>query len=223
MIKDVFPANYSVLVLGPPGVGKFEYCIDLTKSSLERGERVVFVATDKSPQEIKARMQGMGIDVDAVEGKRFIFIDVSRSAGSYPSALCVENPTNLNLISVKMAQAVEQLGRPVRIVFDSLSNLFFHSQPREIVSFLENLTSKVETDYGFIIYTLQDGMHEPATVTAIKHISDCTIEMKLEEEPTLRHKFRVLFAKGISYSQDWFEFSVDERGFKVAPAKIPVP
>lgn len=212
-----FPSNYTVLLTGPPGVGKHEYCLNLVKFYLERGEGVVFITTERPPNEIKDRMKQIGLEIEKYEGRKFVFIDVySYSTGErYEKGLHVDNPANLNLISVNLGKAAEIVGRPMRIFFDSLSTLFLHASAPEIKKFFGVLSSRVKAEYGFIIYTLQEEMHDEQTVIALKHITDAVLETKFEEGPPLKRKFRVHHAKGITSTPTWYEFRTGDEGFQI--------
>ncbi len=225
-MKEVFPQNYSVLLIGSPGVGKSEYCLDLTKSYLQNNEKVVYVTTEKSPTEVRKRMKELGIDLEAYEGNSFLFIDVfTKFAGPKDEkALYVDNPANLNMASVRLSEAIAILGKPARIIFDSLSMFFLHASESEIRRFFESINTKIKTDYGFAMYTLQEAMHDEKAVIALKAMVDAVLEMRLEEAPSLRRRFRVLFAKGITYPQDWVEFHITKHGFALSPrGEVPVP
>jgi KaiC/GvpD/RAD55 family RecA-like ATPase len=225
-MDEVFPKKYIVLLLGPPGVGKSEYCLDLMKGYLKNGEKVVYVTTEKSPSEIRKRMRELGEDLGAYEGESFLFIDVfTRDSGPKDEkVLYVDNPANLNMTSVKLSEAANALGKPVRIIFDSLSTFFLHASESEIRKFFESINTKIKMDYGFALYTLEDEMHDDKAVTALKAMVDAVLEMKLEEAPSLKRKFRVAFAKkGVSYSQEWVEFQITKKGFNLAPVgEVPV-
>lgn len=212
-IRDIFPAHYAVLVTGLPGVGKFEYCLYLARQWLQTGESVVFITTEKGPDRIKERTKSAGLDLEGHEGQRFVFIDVSsHSTGEvYEKGLQVNNPANLNQISVNVEKATEQVGKP-NIVFDSLSTLFLHASDQEIKRFFETLSSRARKEYGLIIYTLQDEMHEAQTVTALKHLADSVIEMQLDEKG--QRKFRIAYAKEIEYPPGWFEYKITGQGFE---------
>ena len=127
-----FPSTYSALLIGLPGVGKSEYCMQLVKDYLEKGEKVVYVTTEKSPSDIRERINEMGMDLQGHEGENFLFVDVfTREAGTKEeSVLYVDNPSNLNMVSVRLSEAVDTLGKPVRIIFDSLST-FSYMLPRK--------------------------------------------------------------------------------------------
>ena len=72
-MEDRLPANYSMLLSGPPGVGKFEYLVARIREDLRSGERVVFVTLDMPPNEIRARAKALHLDLDTAEGKTFVF------------------------------------------------------------------------------------------------------------------------------------------------------
>src|SRR5256886_16147434 len=74
-MEDRLPANYSMLLSGPPGVGKFEYLIARIREDLRLGERVVFVTLDMPPNEIRARAKALHPDPGAHEGKSFVIVD----------------------------------------------------------------------------------------------------------------------------------------------------
>ncbi len=228
-----FPEKYTSVLTGPPGVGKHIFVLDLVKFYLEKGESVTYITTERSPKEIKDIAKKAGLDLDKYEGSKFIFIDLySHSTGErYDNGFSIDNPANLNLITVNLTKAADIVGKPTRIFFDSLSTLFLHAPEPEIKKFFGVLSSRVKTDYGFIIYTLQDEMHNEQTVTALKHMVDSVLEMRFDEGPPLKNLFRVHHAKGMKTSPTWLEFEAGEEGFKilgefvsaqVAPAPSPV-
>lgn len=212
-----FPENYTAVLTGPPGVGKHTYFIDLVKFYLEKGESITYITTERSPREIKEIAKKAGLDLDQYEGGKFIFIDLySHSTGErYDNGFSIDNPANLNLITVNLTKAADIVGKPMRIFFDSLSTLFLHAPEQEIKKFFGVLSSRVKTDYGFIIYTLQDEMHDEQTVIALKHMVDGVLEMRFDEGPPLKNLFRVHHAKGLKTTPTWFEVEVGEEGFKI--------
>jgi KaiC/GvpD/RAD55 family RecA-like ATPase len=217
-----FPQTYSALLHGLPGVGKSEYCMELVKGYLEKGEKVVYVTTEKSPVAVRKRMKELGVDLDIHEGKSFLFIDVfTRSAGTKEEkVLYVENPSNLNLVSVRLSEASAALGKSVRIIFDSLSTFFLHASEGEIRSFFESINTKISTDHGFVLFTLHDEMHDEKVVVALKSMVLSVLEMEIGDAPSRKRMFRVTFAKqGVSYSPDWSEFKITKEGLEFSPVE----
>jgi KaiC/GvpD/RAD55 family RecA-like ATPase len=212
-----FPEKYTAVLTGPPGVGKHIYFLDLVKFYLEKGESVTYITTERSPKEIKEMAKKIGLDLDTYEGGKFIFIDMySYSTGErYDNGFTIDNPANLNLITVNLTKAADIVGKPMRVFFDSLSTLFLHAPEPEIKKFFGVLSSRVKTEYGFIIYTVQDEMHDDQTVIALKAMVDGVLEMKFDEGPPLKNLFRVHHAKGLKTTPTWYEFEGDEGHFKI--------
>ena len=215
-----FPQTYSTLLLGVPGLGKSEYCMHLVKGYLEKGEKVVFVTTEKNPSDIRARMGELGLDMENHEGKNFLFIDVftRRTGTQEEKVLYVDNPANLNMVSVKLSEAFDALGKPYRVIFDSLSTFFLHAPETEIRNFFESITTKIKMDGSFVLFTLHDEMHDEKAVVALKSMVLSVLEMDIEDAPSRKRKIRAAFAKeGVPHSTDWFEFKIKKEGFELGP------
>lgn len=216
-MKELFPEKYSVLVQGPPGVGKFEYCLDLLEGCLKKEEKVIFITTERSPSEIKRRALNAGLDLDEYESKKFLFIDAYSWAveEKYDKGFNVGNPANLNELSINMDKATEALGKPARVFFDSLSPLFLHNQPAVVTKAVQLWTSRAKGDYGFVLYTLQDGVHDPQVVKTLVYLVDGYIEMEFEEEEELVRKMRIHHLKGMATDARWRIFDIANGRFKL--------
>jgi hypothetical protein len=78
------------------------------------------------------------------------------------------------------------------------------------------LTSRTKAEYGFILNTMQDGVHDPQVVNTLKYLVDGYIQMDFEEGKKLIRKLRVHHLKGISVESGWVKFDVTEGGFKIS-------
>lgn len=217
MMKDKFPEKYAILLLGPPGVGKFEYCLDLAWHYLTREESVVYITTERSPEEVKERAMSMRIDLGRHEGTSLIFVDAfSWSVGrKYDAGYTVENPSNLNELNIKIKKAVDILSPPRRLIFDSISPLFLHNPTEAVTKFFQVLVSRTKTDYGSILCTLQDGVHNPRAVNTLIYLVDGLIEMEYEEGQQLMRKLRIHHLRGVRVDQSWKRFDVTEEGITI--------
>jgi len=221
-LKELFPKNYTALIVAPPGTGEKEYCFDLVKHYLEHGEKVVYITTEQSPLEIKEKLKEAGLDVGKYEAKDFVFIDMySYSTGTkYDKGFSIDNPANLNLITINLTNATQTIGKPARIIFDSVSTLFLHAQPSEIKKFFGILTSRVKTDFGFMLCTLHAEMHDEQSVIALRAMVDAVIEIELKEGPPLKRRLRVHHARGIKIAPMWYIFEI-EKGLKFVGEEKP--
>src|SRR5437867_6665786 len=80
-----FPSNYSILVAGPPGVGKLEFLLGLARGFLDAGERITFVTLDLHPDEVRARALAAGLELSSAEGRELALVEwLSFSASARP-------------------------------------------------------------------------------------------------------------------------------------------
>ncbi len=204
------------MIIGPPGVGKHDVCIKLAREFLDDGKLVVFVTTERSPDDIFDRLG---------ESDNLYIIDVyswsiwdkyTWLAGE--NVLFVRSPENLEEILTKIEEVIFKTRRkPIKIIFDSLSPLFLYNDKQRVVKFFQILTAKVKNEYGFILYTLQEGVHEPSLINMLLAIVDGYIQMRfLETETEIKRQLRIHHLKGVSgYSHEWKDLVVTEEEVKI--------
>src|SRR5438876_8868281 len=207
-MEDRFPTNYSILLTGPPGVGKFEYLVERVRDDLRRGERVVFVTLDLHPNEIRTRAKALHLDLEAVEGKSFVFVDCySATTSERPEATAgkktflVSSFSNLEGIGMAMSKAGQEIGTPVRIYFYTVSTLFLHNSPQAIAKFIQIITSRVKTNIGFIAYAMHDGVHDAHTTALLRSLVDGVVEIRFTED--LAREVRAHHMRGIAVGHAW--------------------
>lgn len=219
-MKEIFPDYYSVLLYGPPGVGKSEYIFDLVEYYLKHNKKVIYITTLKSPEQIIEYAKKRNLDITQYENKTLVFIDCySWSVGKEEKRLSVDHPANLNKISINLVKAVNTLEIPVRIIFDSLSTLFLHSQADVILKFVQTIASRIKSEYGFILLSMQKGMHTQEHVTTVYSIMDGVIEMDFEEE-TLGKQLRIHHLDGFPHESIWIPYKVTPRGTEINPENL---
>ncbi len=76
------------------------------------------------------------------------------------------------------------------------------------------LSSRIKSDYGFILYTLQDGVHEPLLVNTLVYLVDGFIQMEFGEGERLERKLRIHHLRGIPSDPSWVRFEI-KNGFKL--------
>jgi len=203
-----FPTNYSIVVSGPPGVGKLEYLLGLTKRFLDGGERVTFVTLDLHPDEVRTRAAGIGMDLAALEGTSFAFVDCySASASEHvePPAskkvYTVSSFSNLEGIGMAISKAAHDLKPPVRIVFYTVSTLFLHNSAAAIAKFIQIITSRVKTNIGFIAYAMHEGVHDGNTTTLLRSLVDGVVEIRFTDD--LAREVRAHHMRGLRVRPAW--------------------
>lgn len=228
--KIIFPKEYSVMVTSPPGIGKKEFLIKCAIDHMEAGDKVAFITTERAPEEVKKIFRKYGFDIDSREGKDFIFIDIFSYSvkKKYEKGLSIDNPANLNAITVNLDKARQRIGSPLVVFFDSLSTLFIHAREQEIIKFFGSFISRLKLNGETLVVTLQEGMHEKKTVTALEHIVDTLIKVERVAEDKRLRRLRVEFGH-IPEIPDEFLLNITTGEIAIKPErkrfeiKIPSP
>ena len=216
-----FPSNYSILVAGPPGVGKLEFLLGLAHGFLDAGERITFVTLDLHPDEVRARAAAAGFELPAAEGTSFAFVDCYSSSASerleppapkrvYP----VSSFSNLEGIGMAISKAAHDLKPPVRVLFYTVSTLFLHNSPQAIAKFIQIITSRVKTNIGFIAYAMHDGVHDAHTTALLRSLVDGVVEIRFTED--LAREVRAHHMRGIAVGHAWTRVASAAKVFDTA-------
>jgi len=210
-LHELLPAYYSLLVSGPPGVGKFEWMIDLARRYLEKGERIIFVTLDMHPREVRERGAASGLDIAKYEASGFLFVDCysasTNERGEEPSGkkvYAVSSFSNLEGLGMAIAKAAQDLKPPVRIFVYSASTLFLHNSPQAIAKFIQIVTNRVKTGMGFVAYALQDGVHDELTTNLLRSLVDGVVEMRFTDG--MDREVRAHHLRGIAVTSTWRRF-----------------
>lgn len=211
-MQERLPTHASVLLSGPPGVGKFEFVVAQVREALRSGERVVFVTLDLHPGEIRQRAKDLKCDLEAYEGKTFVFVDCySATAAERPEAPAdrrifqVSSFSNLEGIGMQMSKAAQEVGTPVRIFFYTISTLFLHNSTQAIAKFFQIVTSRVKTNMGFILYAVHEGVHDPMTMNLLRSLTDGVLEMRFTDR--MDREVRIHHLRGHHVNPTWQLFT----------------
>jgi KaiC/GvpD/RAD55 family RecA-like ATPase len=221
-MKDLFPERYSVLLAGAPGVGKQSFCIDLAKHYLNKGEKVVFLTTENSPEDIVARGLDMGVDLKGFEDSLY-YLDCyswslrqgAKQSDTTKNRIRISSPESLNEIIVKVERIMGLFKGRIRLIVHSLSPFFLHNEDREVIKFTQLLTSRIKEEGGFILATLQEGVHSPFTVNTLSYLMDGKLEMRFYEGERLDRQIRAHHLKDLDADTRWTAFSIDKTGFNI--------
>jgi len=178
--------GFNLTIIGEPGSGKSLFAQNLAYSFLQAGHGCVYLITDISPKHLLLEFEEKKIGVnDFLEKGKMVIIDgyswkTGKKDYEYPS---LDSLKDLRNISFRIKRARKQIdAQQVLIVFDILSELFLWSGEREILQFVELqcAKNKVLDDIGLVV--LEDGMQSSSALTAIKAITQGTIEMGIDEK-----------------------------------------
>jgi KaiC/GvpD/RAD55 family RecA-like ATPase len=203
---DGYPDRSTVLVVGPPGIGKEALGYWFAQSALAQGDFCLYV-TRLSVKEVLQDEKGFGIETSqrvplwfASEGGQIKY-DVNDLAG-----------LSYNIKDVLKQNAV----RRVRVVTDVLSSLLMLNPPETIYRFLTQLFADVKQYDAVVVATLEEGMHKPEVLAAMEQLFDGVMEMRLYEEGlTVIPLLRIRKMRGMPPQPGFFRFSLTRKGMEI--------
>jgi circadian clock protein KaiC len=205
--NDGYPDKSSVLVIGPPGIGKEVLGYWFVRSGLIQGDYVLY-ATHRPVSDVLRDMKGVGIGTERVP-------EWISSSGS-PIRCDLKDATS---ISFNMKEAVHRnKDRRVRVATDVLSPLLVLNPVESMYSYWSQLLSDIKQQDSVVFALAEDGMHPPNTLTTMEQLFDGVIEMRLYEEGlAITPLFRVKKMLGLQPLHGYFRFAVTSSGMEVVP------
>jgi circadian clock protein KaiC len=207
LLGDGYPDKSTILVVGPPGIGKEALGYWFTHSGLIQGDFCLYV-TRLSVKEVLQDERGFGVDSQqkvplwcASDGGQIKY-DVNDLAG----------------LSYNIKEVLKQnASRRVRIVIDAISSLLMLNQPETIYRFLTQLFADVKQYDAVLLATLEEGMHQPQVLAAMQQLFDGVVEMRLYEEGLkVLPLLRVRKMRGVPPQPGYSNFSLTRNGMEVS-------
>lgn len=215
----MFPENHVVLVVGEASTGLFEFCCYLGCTYLRNGEKVVFVENNGSPEQVRAQMRKFGAEPsDHEKDGTLVFVDAfaSDEPAVDESSIAVKDASVLPYTFEAVTGGIERLGgKPVRVIFDSLTPLYVHHDPAEVDRFFRDLSTMCRFN-GTMTSVINRGILDEDQIARVAGSADGILEMRMDGE--YRRFVRIRYLKGATVSPRWvpFEFErEDEEGAAV--------
>ncbi len=211
MLQANIPDQCSMLLLGSPGIGLMEFNVYLAKDYLDQGEVVVFVAVDGRARDVLDLMDSFGVQTPALLGKRLFLLDYhSTLLGTNEDKPVVgsgiRNISDLEAIMFNIAAISKETQKRIRIFLYTLSTLFLYNQPNVVLKFFQISASRIRTEFGSIIVSLHDGVHDERTVNHLMAIADGVIELRFDDD--LNKMMRIRNMRGVPTSPQWIPFDI---------------
>ncbi len=205
--EDGYPDKSSILVVGPPGMGKEVLGYWFVRSGLVQGDYCLY-ATHRPVSDVLRDMKGVGVGTERVP-------DWISSSGS-PVRCDLKDATS---ISFNIKEAVHRnKERRVRVATDVLSPLLVLNPIEAMYSYWSQLLSDLKQQDSVVFALAEDGMHPPNTLTTMEQLFDGVIEMRLYEEGlAITPLFRVKKILGLPPLHGYFRFAVSSTGMEVVP------
>jgi KaiC/GvpD/RAD55 family RecA-like ATPase len=219
LLMGGLPFGTSVLVYGPPFMGKEVLVNNFVFEGLAKGIPAVWVVTDKTPAEIRDEMRFVKSGFEEYEKLGLVkFVDsYSRSMGDTTkddNVIYVDSPTDFQGIQNGIEEAGKQLlekYKYYRFVFRSISTMIAYLDPTTAFRFLNPIVGRRKRDKAVSMYLIEKGMHGDQEIQMVGSLMDGMVEFKVENLNTF------LCVKGIGdvQSRAWIRYTTTKSAVNI--------
>jgi KaiC/GvpD/RAD55 family RecA-like ATPase len=96
------------------------------------------------------------------------------------SKYSIEQPNDLNQLSLAFEGAFKEGKPPFRVVFDSMSDILLYSESDTAIKFMQVISAKVKKFGGVGLFTLEQGMHDDKFIKTFEYLTDGIVEMDID-------------------------------------------
>lgn len=205
--RDGYPDRSTVLVVGPPGIGKEALGYWFTHSGLVQNDFCLYV-TRLSSREVLQDTRAFNVDFSSripfwfsSDGGQVKF-DVNDLAG-----------LSFNIKDILKKNA----DRRIRVVTDVLSSLLMLNQSDTVYKFLTQLFAEVKQYDSVVLATLEEGMHPTNVLAAMQQLFDGVVELRLYEEGLrVLPLLRIRKMRGVPPQPGYYNFSFTKSGMELS-------
>jgi circadian clock protein KaiC len=205
--NDGYPDKSTILIVGPPGIGKEALGYWFTHSGLVQNDFCLYttrLSTREVLQDVKA------FNVDFSQRVPFWF-----ASGGGQIKFDVNDLANLSYNIKDVLK--KNSDRRIRVVTDVLSSLLMLNQPDTIYKFLTQLFTDVKQYDSVVLATLEEGMHPPNVLAAMQQLFDGVIELRLYEEGLrVLPLLRIRKMRGVPPQPGYYNFTFSKTGMEVS-------
>jgi KaiC/GvpD/RAD55 family RecA-like ATPase len=205
---DGYPEKSSILVAGPPGVGKEALGYWFTRLGLLSGDFCIYV-THLAVSEVLEDMRAFRISTDklpiwiAPEGSQ-LKCDVNDLVGLSST---IKETIQKNSVN----------GKRIRVVTDVLSSLLMLNSADSIYRFFAQLMTGAKQSNAVFLATMEEGMHQPQVLAAMEQLFDGVLELRLYEEgPRVEPLFRVRKMRGVAPRPNYFRYGFSDGKMEIS-------
>ena len=222
-ISGGFEAGTNILILAPPMSYAEQLAYALTKPLT--GEYAIVLSTNERAAEVVDAFKLAGAD------KRFTGVIDAITKSSTPSIgdtqrlMFVSSPTDLTGIGIKFSNMIETIFEgdfsegetglfppPIRFCVNSISTLLMYRRLEVLYQFLHVLTAKLKKIEGVGIYLLNSESFDDKTLSLVKQLMNCVIEIKVEQNIS---SMRIQGIQGVT--GEWMKFVVSKGQVTILP------
>jgi predicted hydrocarbon binding protein/KaiC/GvpD/RAD55 family RecA-like ATPase len=177
------PSNSLILLAGPPGAGKSDFCHQVVLSSLAVDQPVVFVTTEQTPADVSRLLKERGLG-EAAAGMVSLVDAFTQTVGltcaQREDTLCA-NCLDLNSISIAITRLQQRIGqRGMLLAFDSLTSPYLFGGA-EVVKFMRLFLSRFAAEGNSVLALIDEGCGKSEDLVAMMSVADGIITMEIED------------------------------------------
>jgi circadian clock protein KaiC len=208
--KGFFRAS-TVLVSGGAGAGKTSLAATFAQAGYQRGERVLYMAFEESPEQIIRNMRSVGVHLLPAVQRGLLQFHAARP-----------NLCGLELHLLAIHDLVRRFG-PQLIIIDPITNLISVGDTVEVRSMLTRLIDFLKREKVTALFTsLTEANDSPdQSEVGVSSLIDTWISLRnLEKGGERNRALHVLKSRGMSHSNQVREFQLSNRGIRLVEVSV---
>jgi predicted hydrocarbon binding protein/KaiC/GvpD/RAD55 family RecA-like ATPase len=173
------PPKSLVLLVGPPGSGKSNFCQQTVLSAIEM-RPVIYVTTESAPSKVEdsLRQKGLGKVLPHFLG----FVDAFHETVGLPSVARLDtvdaSSADLTSLGIAISKLQERAGENVLLIFDSLTSPYLMSG-QEIIRFLRMTLLRLAAEGNAVLACVDEGCGKPEDLVAMMSTADGIVKIEL--------------------------------------------
>lgn len=216
IVRGGFPSGHLYLVTGPSGAGKTTLSLQFLREGARRGERVLYLGTAETEEEIRLVARSHAWEMEGVEVRHY----GGPTEGSRGPEQTMLHPAEVELPRTmeKLMAIVEEV-KPQRLVIDSLSEIRLLS--REESWFRHQIKILQRHVAGWQCTVLVTDLHsedQPALRSGVHGV------IELDQQTSVygpdRRRLRVAKMRGVAHASGYHDLAIQSGGLRVFPRLV---
>jgi predicted hydrocarbon binding protein/KaiC/GvpD/RAD55 family RecA-like ATPase len=177
------PDRGVILLAGPPGSGKSDFCRQVVLNGLALDRPIIYVTTERSAADAIGLLRERGLGERAPPALRFVDAfsqTVGVAAPERPDTIQA-NCMDLNSISIAITRLQHGMGQKgILLAFDSLTSPYLLSGA-EVIRFVRLFLSRFAAEGNSVVALIDEGCGKAEDLVALMSVADGIIRMEMED------------------------------------------